>query len=96
MTVKVMKGTRKGHLHKTVSISAHGSETIYFNSSGTYFTKTMAVAQGRDPIYKKGKFFSVTNDDTGYSILTLTFTIRESAIPQSSGQTISKSEFDLN
>ena len=43
MTVKVMQGVGAGALHETVSISAWGSETVYFSSSGTYFTKTKAV-----------------------------------------------------
>ncbi|MBL0073781.1 MAG: hypothetical protein IPP34_19035 [Bacteroidetes bacterium] len=40
MTVKVMKGYGDGgSLHKTVNISAYGSETIYFSESGYYYTK---------------------------------------------------------
>jgi hypothetical protein len=98
MTVKVMKGSSgKGTLHEIVTIGAYGSETVYFSNSGYYFTKTKAVLRGRDPIYRKGQPFSVTNDDTGYSILTLTFSITESTIPQATGgRSISKTEFDQN
>ena len=96
MTVKVMQGVGAGALHETVSISAWGSETVYFSNSGTYFTKTKAVLLQRDPVYKKGKAFRVTNDASGYSVLTLTFTIKESAVMQSSGQTITKADFDRN
>ncbi|QNA44303.1 hypothetical protein [Lacibacter sediminis] len=98
MTLKVMKGGgEKGVLHQTVTISAYGNETIYFSDGGYYFTKTKAVLKGKDPVYQKGQPFKVTNDDTGYSVLTLTFTIKESSVPQvTGGKKISKEEFDKN
>jgi hypothetical protein len=98
MTVKVMKGYNgKGTLHKTVVIRAYSSETVYFANSGYYFTKTKAVLEGKDPVYRKGQPFSVTNDDTGYSVMTLSFSIKESAVPQATGgKAISKTEFDEN
>ncbi|MBK6820490.1 MAG: hypothetical protein IPG85_13275 [Bacteroidetes bacterium] len=74
MSVKVMKGSSgKGTLHDKVTIGAYGRKTIYFSTSGYYFTKTKAVLAGKDPVYRKGNPFSVTNDDTGYSVMTLTF-----------------------
>ena len=97
MTVKVMKGSSgKGTLHESVNISAYGSETIYFTETGYYFTKSKAILNGKDPVYKKGKSFKVINGSEGYSVLRLTFTIKESAVPASTGQTISKSEFEQN
>jgi hypothetical protein len=98
MTVKVMKDySGKGTLHETVTIEGYNSEIIYFSESGTYFTKSKAVLKGKEPIYRKGQLFSVRNDDRGYSVLTLTFTIKESSVPQASGgKAISKSEFDQN
>jgi hypothetical protein len=40
MTVKVMKADGwNGELHTTVHIEPGGSETIYFNETGNYFTK---------------------------------------------------------
>ncbi len=98
MTVKVMKGyNAKGTLHETAVISANGSETIYFSESGYYFTKTKAVLKGKEPVYQKGQPFQVTNNSSGYSVLTLTFTIRETTVPQVlGGKQISKSEFDQN
>ena len=98
MTVKVMKGySGKGTLHETVTIGAYGSETVYFSNSGYYFTKTKAVLKGKDPVYRKGQPFEVTNNLSGYSVMTLTFTIKESTVPQASGgKAISKSEFDEN
>jgi hypothetical protein len=98
MTVKVMEGSYgKGTLYETVTIGANSSETVYFSNSGYYFTKTKAEIKGKDPIYRKGQPFSVTNDDTGYSILTLTFSIKESTVPQATGgKSISKTEFDQN
>ena len=98
MTIKVMKGAAgKGILHKTVTISAYDKETIYFSETGYYFTKSKAVLNGKEPVYQKGKPFKVYNGDDGYSVMTLTFSIRESSIPQvTGGQKISKSEFDQN
>lgn len=97
MTVKVMKGTGVGDLFETVTISAFGRSTIYFSESGYYFTKTKAVLSGRDPIYRKGEAFEVTNDSRGYSVLTLTFSITESSVPSATGgKQISKTEFDKN
>lgn len=98
MTVKLMSGySGKGILHETVAIAAYSNETVYFSKSGYYFTKTRAVMKGKDPIYRKGQFFEVTNNSKGYSVMTLTFSIKESTIPQSTGgKAISKSEFDEN
>ncbi len=98
MTVKVMSGySGKGRLHETAVISANGSETIYFSESGYYFTKTKAVLKGKEPVYQKGQPFQVTNNSSGYSVLTLTFTIRETTVPQVlGGKQISKSEFEQN
>ncbi len=98
MAVKVMKGSSgKGTLHETVTIGAYSSETVYFTNSGYYFTKTKAVLKGKDPVYRKGQPFKVTNDESGYSVMTLTFSITESAVPQATGgKSISKTEFDQN
>lgn len=98
MAVKVMKGSSgKGTLHETVTIVAYSSETVYFTNSGYYFTKTKAVLKGKDPVYRKGQPFKVTNDESGYSVMTLTFSITESAVPQATGgKSISKTEFDQN
>ena len=96
MTVKIMQGSGRGTHYETVEIGPNSQETVRFYSSGTYFTKSKAVLFNKQPIYKKGKSFRVTNDNTGYSVLTLTFTIRESAVAESTGQTISKVEFDQN
>lgn len=98
MTVKVMREDGgNGTLHETLSIGPNASETVYFSNSGNYFTKTKAVLKGKDPIYRKGQPFFVTNDMTGYSVLTLTFSITESSVPKASGgRAISKGEFDQN
>jgi hypothetical protein len=98
MTVKVMRANGgKGRVFKIVSISPYSNETVYFSNSGKYFTKTKAVRKGKNPVCRKGDTFNVVNDDTGYSVLTLTFTITESTVPQvSGGKLISESEFDTN
>lgn len=92
-----MKGTTKGSLHKTIVIGKNGSGTVYFSDSGNYYTKTKAVLDGREPVYQKGQPFKVVNDDTGYSVMTLTFSIKESTVPQvTGGQQISRQEFEQN
>jgi hypothetical protein len=98
MTVKVMQGYGgKGTLHETVTIGSYGSETVYFSESGYYFTKTKAALKGKEPVYRKGEPFEVTNNSSGYSVMTLTFSIKESAIPQATGgKSIPKTEFDQN
>lgn len=98
MTVKIMQGYNgNGTLYESVNISAYSNKTVYFSESGYYFTKTKAVLNGKEPVYQKGKSFQVTNDNTGYSVLTLTFSIKESSVPQvTGGKQISKQEFDQN
>jgi len=57
----------------------------------------MAILNGSEPVYRKGNPFKVTNDDTGYSVMTLTYSIRESSVPQvTGGKQISRTEFDMN
>ncbi len=95
MKVKIMKKGSVSSLFEVIEISSYKSHTVYFHESGTYFTKTKATIKGKDPICKKSQNFKVVNDETGYSILTLTFSIKESKTPISSGgQTISNSEFE--
>ncbi len=96
MAVKVMKGRNgKGRLFQKVNIGPYGNETVYFYESGNYFTKTKATVSGKDPVFRRGKSFYVTNDETGYSVMTLTFSIKESSVPQATGgQAISKQEFE--
>jgi hypothetical protein len=98
MTVKVMVANGpKGVLHETLLIEKYGTETISFSETGKYFTKSKAILSGREPVYRKGKVFKVINDETGHSVMTLTFTIVESKMPAASGGvSISKKEFEEN
>lgn len=98
MTVKVMKGySSPAVLYESVTVNAYDRVTVYFSNSGTFFTKTKAVLNGKDPIYRKGESFQVTSNSMGYSVMTLTFTIVESSKPQATGgKAISKTEFDQN
>lgn len=95
MTVKVMEGYGRGSLHEQVTIPSYGSRVIRFYSTGHYFTKTKAVLKDRKTIYQKGEPFRVVNDDTGYSVMTLTYSIIETEVPTvTGGKEISKAEFD--
>jgi hypothetical protein len=96
MTTKLMRiDASEDVLHATTSVAPNGMQTIYFSESGNYFLKTMAVLPGRDPIFQKGSSFQVLVGPRGYSVLTMTFTIVESAVPQvQGGRQISQREFD--
>jgi len=60
MTVKVMRSSGADNtLHGTLSIGPMGNQTMQFTETGDYFTKTMAVLDGQDPIYQKGQPFKV-------------------------------------
>lgn len=98
MTLKVMKGNHSNNeLHESLQINAFDEATVYFSQSGNYFIKTKAVLRGKEPIYQRGQIFNITNDHTGYSVMTITFSISESATPQvTGGKQISKTEFDKN
>lgn len=96
MTVKVMRNDGfNGELFEQVYISPYELKSVYFSQTGYYFTKTKAEKPGKDPVYRKGELFKVYNGDDGYSVLTLTFTIKESSTPIiSGGKSITKKEFD--
>jgi hypothetical protein len=98
MIVKVMKvADVEDTLHGQIAIPPLSSRTISFSDSGLYYAKTMATLAGRNPIYQKGQSFRVYVGRDGYSVLTLTFTIVESAVPQlTGGRPISSDEFDKN
>jgi len=96
MTVKVMESNYGAdELYNTVYIQPYQSKTIYFSTTGHYYTKTKAELSGSETIYRKGDPFRVYNGTDGYSVMTLTFTIKETNIPQASGgKSISKKEFE--
>ena len=95
ITVKIMKGYGSGSLYKTVNVSAYDTRVVYFSYTDDYYTKTKASLLGKDPVYEKGEPFRVVNDDTGYSVITLEFSITESNIANViGGKRISKAEFD--
>lgn len=98
MTVKVMRTYDGGDsLHGTTSVAPYGTRTIYFSETGDYFLKTMAVLSGRDPVFQKGEPFRVYSGRDGFSVITVTFSIKESIVPQVlGGQKISREEFDRN
>lgn len=94
LTVKVMNNFERPTLHEKVVISANSSATIYFSETGRYFIKSMAVMAGKEPLYKKGNPFRVYNGTDGYSVLTITYSIKENSAIQADGKAISKKEFD--
>lgn len=103
MTTKVIKGTeRTAELYKTLTIAPKGKETIYFNTTGRYFTKTMAVLISKDTLtlndtlYSKGTPFEVIADSKrGYSNITMKFIVKESKKPILDGSfPITRKEYD--
>jgi|GEM_PF-2081900 len=99
LTVKVMKPTSGGgaSVYSTVAISSQSNKTVNIDETGDYYLKTKAVSSGTEPVYKKGNPFNVYVGSDGYSVLTVTFSIQESALPDPlSGNQISPSEFENN
>ena len=97
LTVKVMKVITANESSKliTVEIDTLSTETINISETGNYYLKTRAVYPDRDPIYKKGDPFKAYVGSDGYSMLTITYSINESSLPNPmAGEQISKSEFD--
>ena len=93
LTVKILKTNGRG-LYRTVYISPRSSSTVTFSSSDNFYTKTMAVKDGLfgETLYRKGEAFSIQCDSQGYTEGTLEFYV--SSTGGSSGQGISKSEFE--
>jgi hypothetical protein len=95
LQIKVMR--QGGGYHSSISVRPYAAASTTFSETGSYYLKTKAVAQYKDPIYKKGKAFRVYNGTDGYSVLTLTIQIEEStSFNPTEGASISKSEFDRN
>lgn len=99
LTVKVMKQTPGdgASMYSTVTIGSQSNKTVNIDETGDYYLKTKAVSSGTEPVYKKGNPFKVYVGSDGYSVLTVTFSIQESALPDpQSGYQISPSEFENN
>ncbi|MBL7778458.1 MAG: hypothetical protein JNK66_09225 [Chitinophagales bacterium] len=94
LSIKVM--TSSNHRHSFVTVSPWSNQTIYFASTGNFYLKTKATIQGKEPMFSKGKPFQVYVGSDGYSVLTITYSIKESAYSADplDGKKISKEEFD--
>ena len=92
LTVKIMK--YDGGLYNTIYVPAKSSRTTNIFTQGYYYTKTKAEKQWSETLYSKDDAFFVQNNSQGYSVLTVTYWVEESKYPQSSGQRISKLEFE--
>lgn len=75
-----------------------GQVSDHFAQTGNFFLKTAASLAGKTTIYKKGDPFEVYVGRDGYSVLTITFAIKENAVYDfmDDGEQISKDEFDRN
>jgi hypothetical protein len=98
MTTKVLKGTdRSAELYQQVVIPPKGKKIVYFNATGRYFTKTMAILYANDTIYNKSQYFDVISDHRGYSNMTMKFKVKESKKPIVSGViAISRKEYEID
>lgn len=90
ITVKIMK-VGGGH-YTTRTIGPKSSSSVSFANSGDFYTKTKAE-KGLETLYKKGGSFNVYCESDGYTEGTLEFYVSGYG---SSGQTISKAEFEKN
>lgn len=93
LTVKIMYTNRRG-IYQTVFVSPHSSRCVIFSRSDNFYTKTKAEKDWSGTLYKRGGVFQIQNDETGYSEATLEFYV--SSYGSSSGDSISKSEFESN
>lgn len=99
LTLKIMRdgGTSEDSKYSILTVSPHTSSTEYFSETGHYYLKTKAEKTGTETIYKKGDPFEVYVGSDGYSVLTITYTIKESNVKNPmEGKEISKSEFERN
>ena len=81
--------------HTTMIVDSNSSKTINIQRTDNYNFKTKATYPGRKPVFKKGNPFRVYVGIDGYSILTITFSIQESNLPDPmSGKQISEAEFE--
>lgn len=90
ITVKVMRVN--GGLYATRTIDPRSSSSVSFEKSGDFYTKTKAE-KGLETLYKKGNSFNVYCESDGYTEGTLEFYVSGYG---SSGQSISKAEFEKN
>ena len=99
LTIKVMQknDSTADTMYSILSVSPNGQASEYFAMSGSFYLKSAASLQDKDTIYEKGNPFQVYVGNDGYSVLTITYSITESNVPNPlNGKRISKSEFDLD
>ena len=99
LTIKVMRanGPTTDAVYSVLSVIPYGSTTEYFAQTGDYYLKTEASLKDKEPVYTKGNPFRVYVGTDGYSVLTITYSMTESNMPDPiAGSRISKSELDLN
>ncbi len=94
MEIKVMQNTNQGALkYYEASVPANGTAAIAIFQSGTYYLKIKAEYPGREPVYSMGDPFECHVGSDGYSVLTFTYTIDESAASLE-GRSITRGEFE--
>lgn len=81
--------------YSSLSIPPHSNIIEYFSQTGYFYLKTKATMQGKNPVYEKGNSFRIYAGRDGYSVLTITYVMQESNLPDpTKGKNISKAEFD--
>lgn len=98
LTVKIMKLESRfstiDNLYSVLTVAPYQRATEYFSNTGYYYLKTKATKSGTEPMYSKGDAFEVYVGNDGYSVLTITYDIAESAINPLDGKQISRAEFE--
>ena len=92
LKVKIMH--KSGGTYATLTVGAYETETEYFQETGNYYLKTKGSLRGKKAVCKKGNPFKVYNGTDGYSVLTITYSIRGGVSDE--GRGISEEEFDRN
>lgn len=97
MEIKVMKEIgNKAVKVSDDSVSAGTKKTIFISDTGDYYLKVKAVYPGREPAYSKGNPFKCYVGSDRYSVLTVSYSMKESEsqLDPLSGNKINKSDFE--
>ncbi|OWY25787.1 hypothetical protein BVG80_01500 [Sphingobacteriales bacterium TSM_CSM] len=100
LTVKIMqlqgRFSAEDNLYSVLSVGPYQRAVEYFSQTGYFYLKTKAAKPGTEPLYSKGDAFEVYVGSDGYSVLTITYDVAESAINPLDGKQISRAEFEKN
>jgi hypothetical protein len=96
LSVKIMKHSYTPTLFDSITVAPNSEGTLEFSQTGTYFAKSMATMEKADSIYQKTRSFRLVTGPRGSTVMTLTFTIKESSEALTGNVRISRKEWEQN